>query len=169
MFVASWKLAFASKRRRSEPFASHVSQCRRMGYAPPFTYRTTHRGSGGHHGEGSDAQQQRKEEAEAGQKQEERRRSLTVRRHAQPGQTRHLVHEPIRQEALAGDHCARHHLRTSSTVARNVCGIVRPRAAAVLALMANSNLVGCSTGISPGLVPRRILSTISAAFRNRSA
>jgi hypothetical protein len=60
------------------------------------------------------------------------------------------------------------HLRTSSTVARNVCGIVRPRAAAVLALMANSNLVGCSTGISPGFVPRRILSTMSAAFRNRS-
>ena len=30
-----------------------------------------------------------------------------VRRHAQPGQTRHLVHEPIRQEALAGDHRAR--------------------------------------------------------------
>src|SRR6516164_3673358 len=70
--------------------------------------RITHRGSGGHHGEGSDAQQQRKEEAEAGQEQEERRRSaLTVRRHAQSGQTRHLVHEPIRQEALAGDHRAR--------------------------------------------------------------
>jgi hypothetical protein len=49
-----------------------------------------------------------KEEAEAGQEQEERRRSaLTVHRHAQPGQTRHLVHEPIRQEALAGDHRAR--------------------------------------------------------------
>src|SRR6516165_5457145 len=108
MFVASWKLAFVSKRRRRDPFASHVSQCRRMGYAPPFTYRTTHRGSGGHHGEGSDAQQQREEEAEAGQKQEERRRSLTVRRHAQPSQTRHLIHEPIRQEALAGDHRARH-------------------------------------------------------------
>jgi hypothetical protein len=60
------------------------------------------------------------------------------------------------------------HLRISSTVARNVCGIVRPRAAAVLALMANSNFVGCSTGISPGFVPRRILSTISAALRNRS-
>ena len=58
--------------------------------------------------ERSDAQQQRKEEAEAGQEQEERRQSaLTVRRHAQPGQTRHLVHEPIRQEALAGDHRAR--------------------------------------------------------------
>ena len=68
-----------------------------MAYALPFT----HRRSGGHHGKGSDAQQQRKEEAEAGQEQEERRRgALTV-------QTRHLVHEPIRQEALAGDHCAR--------------------------------------------------------------
>jgi hypothetical protein len=63
---------------------------------PAFTYRITHRGSGGHHGEGSDAQQQRKEEAEAGQKQVERLRSA--------GQTRHLVHEPIRQEAVAGDH-----------------------------------------------------------------
>src|SRR5262249_15839594 len=60
-----------------------------------------HRRYGGHHGEGSDAQQQRKEEAEAGQEQEERRRSV---RHAQPGQTRHFVHEPIRQEALVGDH-----------------------------------------------------------------
>ena len=54
----------------------------------------THRGFGGRLGEGSEAQQQRKEEAEAGQEQEERRRgALTV-------QTRHLVHEPIRQEAL---------------------------------------------------------------------
>src|SRR5262249_33195261 len=72
-----------------------------MGYAPPFTYRITIEGLEGHHGEGSDAQQQRKEEAEAGQEQEERCRSV---RQAQPGQTRHLVHEPIRQEALAGDH-----------------------------------------------------------------
>src|SRR5262249_18064572 len=80
-----------------------VSRRGQMGYAPPFTYRITHRASGGHHGEGSDAQQQRKEEAEAGQEQEERRRcALTIRRHAQPGQTRHLVHEPVRQEALAG-------------------------------------------------------------------
>jgi hypothetical protein len=72
------------------------------------TLRHSHQ-SGGRHGEGSDAQQQRKEEAEAGQEREERRRSvLAVRRHAQPGQTRHLVHEPIRQEALAGDHRARH-------------------------------------------------------------
>src|ERR1043165_2583901 len=68
-------------------FASHVSLYGRMGYALPFTYRR----SGGHHGEGADAQQQRKEEAEAGEEQEERCKSvLTVRRHAQPGQTRHL-------------------------------------------------------------------------------
>jgi hypothetical protein len=48
----------------------------------------------GRHGEESDAQQQRKEEAQAGQEQEERRRSdVTV-------QTRLLVRQPIRQEAL---------------------------------------------------------------------
>src|SRR5262249_31753327 len=66
-----------------------------MGYAPPFTYRR----SGGHYGEGSDAQQQRKDEAEAGQEQEERRRCAL--------QTRPLDHEPVRQEALAGDRRAR--------------------------------------------------------------
>ena len=76
-------------------FASHVSLYGRMGYALPFTYRR----SGGHHGEGADAQQQRKEEAEAGEEQEESRRSVR--------QNRHLVREPIRQEALAGDHRAR--------------------------------------------------------------
>src|SRR5205814_10068417 len=105
----------SSSDRESSSFASHVSLYGRMGYALPFTYRTF----GGHHGEGADAQQQRKEEAEAGQEQEERCRSvLTVRRHAQPGQTRHLVHEPIRQEALAGDHRALSVLPTiSATIA----------------------------------------------------
>ena len=58
-------------------------------------YRITRQESGGRHGEGSDAQQQRKEEAEAGQEQGKRHRR-------QPGQARHLVQEPIRQEALAG-------------------------------------------------------------------
>jgi hypothetical protein len=48
----------------------------------------------GRYGEGSDAQQQqRKEEAKAGQEQEERRSGLTV-------QTRLVVRQPIRQEAL---------------------------------------------------------------------
>jgi hypothetical protein len=38
-------------------------------------------------------------------------------------------------------------------------GIVSSRALAVLRLMTKSNLVGCSTGRSAGLAPRRILST----------
>ena len=38
------------------------------------------------------------------------------------------------------------------------CGIVRPRAFAVLRLMTSSNFVGCSTGRSAGLAPLRILS-----------
>jgi len=38
-------------------------------------------------------------------------------------------------------------------------GIVRQRALAILRLITNSNLVGCSTGRSPALAPLRILST----------
>src|SRR5262249_11898365 len=44
-------------------------------------------------------------------------------------------------------------------------GIVRPRALAVFRLITNSNLVGCSTGRSAGLVPLRILSIINAIRR----
>ena len=52
-----------------------------------------------------------------------------------------------------------HHSITSSAVASSVCGIVRPSALAVVRLMVRSNLVGCSTGMSPGFAPRKILST----------
>jgi hypothetical protein len=38
------------------------------------------------------------------------------------------------------------------------CGILRPRAFAVLRLMTSSNFVGWSIGRSPGLAPLRILS-----------
>src|SRR5262245_52793430 len=48
---------------------------------------------------------------------------------------------------------------TSSARASRVSGRVRPSAFAVVRLMTRSNLVGCSTGTSPGLAPRRILST----------
>src|SRR5207245_2861432 len=48
------------------------------------------------------------------------------------------------------------------------CGIFRPSAFAVLRLMTSSNLVGCSTGRSPGFVPRRMLSTLYPARLNRS-
>jgi hypothetical protein len=57
---------------------------------------------------------------------------------------------------------------TSSTRRRNDSGIGTPSAFAVMRLMTRSNLVGCSTGISSGFAPRRILSTWSAVRRNRS-
>ena len=67
-------------------------------------------------------------------------------------------------------HCGRDcYSITSSARASSVGGISRPSALAVVRLMTRSNLVGCSTGISPGFVPRRILSTNSAARRNRSS
>jgi hypothetical protein len=42
---------------------------------------------------------------------------------------------------------------TSSAAACNVSGTVRPSVFAVLRLMTRSNLVGCTTGKSPGLAP----------------
>src|SRR5262249_19357320 len=51
------------------------------------------------------------------------------------------------------------HSITSSARASSVGGTVRPSAIAVIRLITSSNLVGCSTGRSAGLVPRRILST----------
>src|SRR5262249_45827129 len=51
------------------------------------------------------------------------------------------------------------HSMTSSARARSVGGISRPRAWAVIRLMTRSNLAGCSTGMSAGFAPRRILST----------
>ena len=47
-------------------------------------------------------------------------------------------------------------------------GTSSPSALAVFRLMINSNLVGCSIGMSAGFVPRKILSTISAARRYMS-
>src|SRR5262249_7547372 len=60
------------------------------------------------------------------------------------------------------------HSITSSARASKVGGISRPRAFAVVMFMMRSNLVGCSTGISAGFAPRRILSTKSAARRSKS-
>ena len=71
-----------------------------------------------------------------------------------------------RRQSPAQQNCS--YSITSSASTSKLCGIVRPSALAVVRLKTISNFVGCSTGISPGLVPRRILSTISAARRNRS-
>ena len=46
-----------------------------------------------------------------------------------------------------------------SALAKTLGGIVNPICFAVLALITNSNFVGCSTGRSAGLVPFKILST----------
>src|SRR5262245_19187373 len=53
----------------------------------------------------------------------------------------------------------RTHSITSSARARNVSGMTRPSALAVLRLMISSNLVGKVTGRSAGLAPLSILST----------
>src|SRR5262249_55048295 len=65
----------------------------------------------------------------------------------------------------AGSHqlAWRTHSITSSARASSMGGTSRPSAFAVVRLMTRSNLVGCSTGMSPGFAPRRILSTYSAA------
>src|SRR5499427_3071811 len=53
----------------------------------------------------------------------------------------------------------RTHSITSSARVSRVGGISRPSTLAVVRLMTKSNLVGCSTGMSAGFAPRRILST----------
>ena len=56
---------------------------------------------------------------------------------------------------------------TSSAIASNGGGTFSPTANAVLRLIANSNLVGCSTGRSAGCMPLSILSVYIAARRKR--
>src|SRR5262249_8248644 len=62
-----------------------------------------------------------------------------------------------------------HYSITSSAMASSVGGTLSPSAAAVLRLIANSNLVGCWIGRSPGFSPLRMRSTYDAACRNTSA
>src|SRR5262245_30767879 len=52
-----------------------------------------------------------------------------------------------------------HHSITLSARTTNVLGTSWPIAFAVLRLMTSSNLVGCSTGRSPGFAPRRSLAS----------
>src|SRR5215831_6658668 len=55
------------------------------------------------------------------------------------------------------DELATLHSITSSAIASNPGGMVRPSALAVCRLMTNSNLVDCITGSSAGLTPLRTL------------
>ena len=61
-----------------------------------------------------------------------------------------------------------HHSITSSASASSLSGTVRPSTLAVFRLIISSNLVGCSTGMSPGFSPCRIMSVISAVRRSKS-
>src|SRR5262249_4217427 len=51
---------------------------------------------------------------------------------------------------------------TLSALAKTLGGIVKPICFAAFKLITNSNFIGCSTGISVGFVPFRILSTMAA-------
>src|SRR5262249_10905759 len=85
------------------------------------------------------------------------RRLLRARREGPRGQAAEQHHE------LASLHSI-----TSSARPSSVGAMLIPRALAVVRLMMRSNLVGCSTGMSAGFAPRKILSTNSPARRNRS-
>ncbi len=78
--------------------------------------------------------------------------------------------EPALRATNGPMHCSnnRDYSITSSARASSVGGIAKPIALAVVRLITSSNLVGCSIGRSPGFAPRKILSTYSAARRNRS-
>lgn len=73
-----------------------------------------------------------------------------------------------RGHGIAGQPSPTHSI-TWSARSRRDCGIVSPANLAVLTLITSSNLVGCSTGRSPGLTPFRILSTYTAARRKLSS
>src|SRR5262249_13897935 len=66
---------------------------------------------------------------------------------------------PRRHAAEQRDEIAPVHSITSSARASSMDGMATPIALAVIRFITRSNLVGCSTGISPGFVPRKILST----------
>src|SRR5262245_1793569 len=70
-----------------------------------------------------------------------------------------------RRTADERDELAPPHSITSSASARSIGGTSRPSVLAVLRLITSSNFVGCSTGMSPGFSPFKILSTSSAARR----
>lgn len=61
------------------------------------------------------------------------------------------------------------HRITLSALARTLGGILRSICFAVFTFTINSNLVGCSTGMSAGFVPFKILFTKTAARRYSSS
>ena len=62
-----------------------------------------------------------------------------------------------RRHALLNACLPAHYSITLVALINSDCGMVRPNALAVLRLINNSNVIGCSTGMSPGLAPLKIL------------
>ena len=75
---------------------------------------------------------------------------------------------PIREADIVRCGEIRRYSSTSSAVASNVCGNVRPNVLAVLRFRTRSNFVGCSTGKSDGFEPCSILCTYVALRRKIS-
>src|SRR5215475_12037799 len=73
-----------------------------------------------------------------------------------------------RQSFLCSSFPPRAYRITLSALANTFGEIMRPICFAALRLMMNSNLIGCSTGRSAGVLPLRILSTYVAERRNKS-
>src|SRR5262249_13461722 len=69
-----------------------------------------------------------------------------------------------RRDSCTAAKCVSYSITSSANVS-TVGRIFRFSAFAVLRLITSSNLVGCSTGMSAGFTPRRILFTSSAARR----
>ena len=69
----------------------------------------------------------------------------------------HVAFVPIPHSCTAAT--ANPHSMIVSARSRKASGILSPNVLAVVRLTTRSNLVGCSTGISAGFAPRRILST----------
>src|SRR6516164_7639056 len=77
--------------------------------------------------------------------------------HRRPLRPRHEGPRSRRAAEQRDELATLHHSITSSASASSLSGIWRPSALAVLRLITNSNLVGCSTGNSAGFAPLRIL------------
>ena len=71
--------------------------------------------------------------------------------------------DPLRSLALLDNGRSQSYSINSSALPNTDSGIVRPSAFAVLTLMTNSNLLGCSIGMSPAFAPLRILSAMTTA------
>ena len=87
----------------------------------------------------------------------EERRVVKSQKHKFPSHVVSICYRRWRRFKLPPLHRFPRHSMTLSARATNVAGTVTPIALAVLRLITSSNLVGCSTGMSATLVPRRSL------------